>query len=99
MPIRSERTDPNRKAVKMNTTGYALYAFTDADLIASFNDTQVARKQYYVWFIGNDTSKHTRQSDVHMMVWADNKTEARKLAREYAVRIMNRSFDRIVIEA
>jgi len=75
------------------------YAFTDADLIASFNDTQVARKQYYVWFIGNDTSKHTRQSDVHMMVWADNKTEARKLAREYAVRIMNRSFDRIVIEA
>ena len=75
------------------------YAFTDADLIASFNESQCARRQYYAWFIGKATSKHTRQSDVYMMVWADNKKEALKLSREYAARILNRSFESITIGA
>jgi hypothetical protein len=67
------------------------YLFTDADLIASFNETQCARRQYEIFFFG--------ECNAHMMVWADNKKEALKLSREYAARILNRSFESITIGA
>jgi hypothetical protein len=67
------------------------YLFTDADLIASFNESQCARRQYEVFFIG--------KINAHMMVWADNKKEALKLSREYAARILNRPFESITIGA
>ena len=67
------------------------YLFTDADLIAVFNETKCARRQYEVFFIGKISA--------HMMVWADNKKEALKLSREYAARILNRSFESITIGA
>ena len=67
------------------------FAFTDADLIAVFNDTQCARRQYEVFF-SNDFS-----NSFNLMVWADNKKEANKLAREYAARILQRKFQSILI--
>jgi len=67
------------------------YAFTDSDLIASFSDSQIARRQYEVFF-SNDFS-----NSYNMMVWADNKKEANKLAREYAARILQRKFQSILI--
>jgi len=67
------------------------YLFTDADLIAVFNETRCARRQYEVFFLGD--------CNAHMMVWADNKVEAKKLAREYAARILQRSFNDIQIGA
>jgi hypothetical protein len=69
------------------------YAFTDADLIASFNESQCARRQYEVLF-SNDFS-----NSYSMSVWADNKVEAKKLAREYAARILQRKFQAILIGA
>jgi len=69
----------------------SLYAYTDADLIAVFNESQCARRQYEVFFLGD--------CNAHMMVWADNKVEAKKLAREYAARILQRSFNDIQIGA
>ena len=69
------------------------YAFTDADLIASFSGSQIARRQYEVFF-NNDFS-----NSYNMMVWADNKKEANRLAREYAARILNRKFQYILVVA
>ena len=65
------------------------FQFTDADLIASFCNTPIARRQYEVYFIGD--------CNAHMMVWADNKVEAKDIAREYAARILNRSFTSIEV--
>jgi hypothetical protein len=67
------------------------YAFTDRDLIVSFGNTPVARRQYEVFFVGDNNA--------HMMVWADNKIEAKDIAREYAARILNRKFRFITIGA
>jgi hypothetical protein len=64
---------------------------TDADLIASFSDSQIARRQYEVFFFGD--------CNAHMMVWADNKKEANRISREYAKRILNRSFKSILVGA
>jgi len=62
---------------------------SDAGLTASFGNVKVARKQYMVQFTGTDFhSTHT----YHRLVWADNKVEANRLAREYAARIMNQKF-------
>jgi len=69
------------------------YLLTDADLIASFSDSQIARRQYEVFF-SNDFSK-----SYNMMVWADNKKEANRIAREYAARILQRKFQAILIVA
>ena len=73
----------------MTTTNFL---FTDADLIASFSGSQIARRQYTVLFVDNDYT-------MSMLVWADNKKEANKLAREYCARILNCSFKSIMIEA
>jgi len=71
----------------MNTKTF----ISDADLIASFHESQIARRQYEVFFFGD--------CNAHMMVWADNKKEANRYAREYAARILNRPFKSIVIGA
>jgi len=70
----------------MSVTIWTNEQFTDADLIASFNDSRIARFQYEVIFF-----ERSRKDARFMSVWADNKQEAKKLAREYAVRILNRS--------
>jgi len=64
---------------------------TDAELISSFSTSQIARRQYEVFFTG--------ECNAHMMVWADNKKEANRISREYAKRILNRSFDSILVGA
>jgi len=67
---------------------------SDAGLTASFGNVKVARKQYMVQFTGTDFhSTHT----YHRLVWADNKVEANRLAREYAARILNRTFKSIIV--
>jgi hypothetical protein len=76
------------RGVKMKDMNVLL---TDSDLIASFSDSKIARRQYEVFFFG--------ANNAHMMVWADNKKEANRIAREYAKRILNRSFDAILVGA
>jgi hypothetical protein len=68
---------------------------TDAELIASVSDSKVARRQYEIYFFA-DSNWHVTS---HMMVWADNKKEANKIAREYAHRILNRTFKSILVGA
>lgn len=67
--------------------------YTDAALIASFLPCKIARRQYTVYYF-SETSRNYVFS-----VWADNKKEALRLSREYAARILNRSFESITIGA
>ena len=64
--------------------------FTDAELIASFDsETRIANRQYEVLF---GEGRGLGNLSYTMSVWADNKKEANVLAREYATRIMQKSF-------
>lgn len=58
---------------------------SDSDLVWAFGKAEIARRQYEVVFALEHIA-YIKQ------VWADNKVEANRLAREYAARIMNQKF-------